>query len=66
MLNSDQHASAEYIKQLLLSVVDEVCQRAIRHQLVPGKFLVIQEKKEMQMNEIRLILVHVCYFIEVH
>ncbi|XP_034311475.2 HEAT repeat-containing protein 1 [Magallana gigas] len=44
VLNSDQHASAEYIKQLLLSVVDEVCQRAIRHQLVPDL------KKESSFN----------------
>ncbi|XP_056020027.1 HEAT repeat-containing protein 1-like isoform X2 [Ostrea edulis] len=35
VLNSDQHTSAEYIKQLLLSVVDEACQRAINHGLVP-------------------------------
>ncbi|XP_062578566.1 HEAT repeat-containing protein 1-like [Saccostrea cucullata] len=44
VLNSDQHSSAEYIKQLLLSVVDEVCQKAVNHDLIPDL------KKETSFN----------------
>lgn len=45
VLNSDQHTSAEYIKQLLLSVVDEACQRAINHGLVPGQQILLFLKR---------------------
>lgn len=38
VLDSDEHSSAEYIKQLILSLINHICQKIQDEEKEPGKY----------------------------